>query len=879
MSKAKIGFSSGIPSLDEILQGVWAGDNIVLQVDDIQDFIPFVHRFCRYTSATGKKLVYFRFANHPSFLPEGVTAECHRLNPQEGFEQFISEIFTVIERHGKGVYYLFDCLSGLAVDWYSDRMLGNFFMLTCPYLYIYDTITFFVLLRNLHTPLAINAIHNTAQVILDVYRSSEQLYVLPIKVFERYSPTMYMLHSWANDVFQPVTKSTVLSEILSNTPQPWIDVNIDRRDTWTKTFIQAQRMYELSLKQAKIPGDVAAVKTQLIKMVLTRDDHLFQLCEKYFALADLIAIGKRMIGTGMIGGKSVGMLLARRILTQENPALKDRLEIHDSFFIGSDVFYSYVIQNDCWWERHHMRNSDNLFEQAAHLQQKLNAGAFPPDIIEQFKEMLKYFGQSPIIVRSSSLLEDAYGNSFSGKYESVFCANQGTPEQRLNSLIEAVRTVYASTMSEEALSYRAHRGLLHQDEQMALLVQRVSGEFYHQLYFPHIGGVGYSFNPYVWNKKIDPAQGMLRVVFGLGTRAVDRHDDDYTRVVALSEPLLSPEGSSDEARKYSQKIIHVLDLAANQHVSRQFEDVAKTAPELPLEIFASRDAELEARAKQYKIKNVFAYLLNFKMLLTKTTFVAEMKTILTTLSKAYEHPVDIEFTANFLNADDYRINLLQCRPFQFTGEMTQLQLPENLAETDLIIQSAGPIIGHSVAKRVDRIIYIVPEKYGALPLSERYEVARLIGKINNLPEHGQTIMLIGPGRWGTRMPELGIPVTFSEIKNVAVLCEVAKMHEGLNPDLSLGTHFFNDLVDMDILYMGISPERKDFKLNDGLLKAAPNKLPQLLPDSRAYADMIYVIDTAEICANCEVLLHADTLEQKGLVFLAANKLTPGEAQG
>ncbi len=868
MTKEKIGFSSGIPSLDETLQAIWAGDNIVLQVDDIQDFIPFVHRFCKHTYDTGKKLVYFRFADHPSFLPDGVQAECHHLNPQEGFEQFIFEIFTVIEENGKGGYYLFDCLSGLAVDWYSDRMLGNFFMLTCPYLYIYDTVTYFVLLRNLHTPLAIKAIHNTAQVILDIFRSNNKLYLLPIKVFERYSPTMYMLHSWENDMFRPVTKSTVLSEILSNTPQPWIDVNIDRKDTWTNTFIRVQETYEHLQQQGNISEDVKTLKRQLIKMVLTRDEHLFRLCEKYFDLADLIAIGKRMIGTGLIGGKSVGMLLARSILTQENDKFIDRLEIHDSFFIGSDVFYSYIIQNDCWWERHHMKTSENLYERAEQLQKKLSTGTFPPDILEQFKEMLNYFGQSPIIVRSSSLLEDAYGNSFSGKYESVFCANQGTPDQRLNNFLDAVRTVYASTMSKEALSYRTHRGLLQQDEQMALLVQRVSGEFYHHLYFPQIGGVGYSFNPYVWNKKIDPSQGMLRLVFGLGTRAVDRHDDDYTRVVALNEPLLRPEGTTDEVRKHSQKIVHVLDLAANQHVSGNFETVAKTAVELPLDIFISRDTELEARARQFKVKDVFPYILTFKNLLTKTTFVQDMKDILAILSKAYEHPVDIEFTVNFLDGSDYRINLLQCRPFQFTGEITHLQLPENLDHHDIILQSGGPIIGQSVAKRVDQIIYIVPGKYGQLPMPERYSVARLIGKITNLLNQQQTIMLIGPGRWGTRMPELGIPVTFSEIKNVSVLCEIAKMHEGLNPDLSLGTHFFNDLVDMNILYMGISPEKEDSILNEEFLRQVPNKLTQLLPGSEPYADMIYVIDTADICSTSCVLLHADTFEQKGIVFLS-----------
>ena len=862
-------WSCGIPSLDRALGGVWAGDNIVLQVDDLQDFLPFVHRYCRYAQEAGLKLVYFRFADHPSFLPEGVEAECHHLNPEIGFEQFIFEIFTVIEKHGKGVYYLFDSLSGLAVDWYSDRMLGNFFMLTCPYLYIYDTVTFFVLLRDLHTPLAIKAIHNTAQVILDVFRSQETLYILPIKVFERHSPTMYMLHSWEDDEFRPVTKSIELSQILAATPQPWIDVNVDWRDPWTNTFIHAQKAHQRLQRGEAVTDEVNAIKRHLIKMALTREeDAVFQLSEKYFELADLLAIGKRMIGTGLIGGKSVGMLLARSILTKESDRFKERLEIHDSFFIGSDVFYTYLIQNDCWWERHHMKSSEDIFERAAHIQQKLYAGKFAPDIIEQFREMLNYFGQSPIIVRSSSLLEDAYGNSFSGKYESVFCANQGGPEQRLAKLIEAIKTVYASTMSEEALSYRLHRGLLQQDEQMALLVQRVSGEFHDHLYFPHIGGVGYSFNPFVWNKRIDPAQGMLRLVFGLGTRAVDRQDDDYTRVVALNDPMLRPEGSSDEVRKYSQKIMNLLDLKENQHVSYKFEQVAKTAKNLPLDVVASRDYEMEARAKQLNITGVFSYLLTFKHLLTATTFADEMRDMLAVLSRAYAHPVDIEFTANFLNSGDYRINLLQCRPFQFTRELTHIHVPDNLPPERVVLQTNGPIVGNSMAKQVDRIIYIVPERYGVLPTAERYTVARLIGKITNQPNHPPTVMLIGPGRWGTRMPELGVPVSFSEIKNVSILCEVARMHEGLNPDLSLGTHFFNDLVDMDILYMGISPVQTGSALNEALLKDAPNRLLTLLPEAAPYAEMIRVVDSHDVAEGQRLLLHADTLEQRGVVFLA-----------
>ena len=342
--------SSGIPELDSVLEGIWAGDNIVLQTDTLEDFLPFAHRYCAYTQQAGRKLIYFRFADHEPLLPEGVPAEVHELDPRAGFEQFIAQILTIIDRNGHdSVYYLFDQLSGLAIDWYSDRMLGNFFRLTCPYLYDYDTVALFVLLRDVPTPLAQRVIHDTAQVVLDVFREDDRLYVLPLKVFERRSPTMYMLHSWDENGVRPVTQSVVLSEILSATPQPWIDPSADLPGPWTRSFLEAQEVLARSEQDDGSAEETSALTDRLVRMLLSRDeaDDLFGLCSEYFELADLIAIGKRMVGTGLVGGKSVGMLLARKILARNAPELAERLEIHDSFYVGSDVFYSYLVLNDC----------------------------------------------------------------------------------------------------------------------------------------------------------------------------------------------------------------------------------------------------------------------------------------------------------------------------------------------------------------------------------------------------------------------------------------------------------------------------------------------------------------------------------------------------
>jgi phosphoenolpyruvate synthase/pyruvate phosphate dikinase len=198
------------------------------------------------------------------------------------------------------------------------------------------------------------------------------------------------------------------------------------------------------------------------------------------------------------------------------------LEHHDSFYIGSDVFYSYIVQNGWWKLFIAHKTKEGYFSKASEMKQRMLKGVFPEEIKEQFQLMLEYFGQSPIIVRSSSLLEDAFGSAFSGKYESFFCVNQGAPEKRYENFEDAVRKIFAGTMNEDALAYRLQRGLDQMDEQMALLVQRVSGAYRKNYFFPELAGVGLSHNPFVWRKGMDAKAGMLRLVFGLGTRAVNQ---------------------------------------------------------------------------------------------------------------------------------------------------------------------------------------------------------------------------------------------------------------------------------------------------------------------------------------------------------------------
>jgi hypothetical protein len=252
-----------------------------------------------------------------------------------------------------------------------------------------------------------------------------------------------------------------------------------------------------------------------------------------------------------------------------------------------------------------------------------------------------------------------------------------------------------------------------------------------------------------------------------------------------------------------------------------------------------------------------------------------MRQMMAVLQKAYNYPVDIEFTTNFSDQQNYRINLLQCRPFQVKGNLLSVETPQAIAQDRILLETKGPVIGSNLATTIDRMIYIVPEEYSKLSIADRYAVARLVGRLTHLPVPGKapTIMLIGPGRWATSSPEMGVPVSFAEINTVSVLCEAATMHEHLVPEVSLGTHFFNDLVEMDMLYFALYPQRYDNIFKSEFFHKSENKLEQLLPDATALKAVVRVIDAQEK-DGFSICLNADVTKQSAVCYLKA--VTPSE---
>jgi hypothetical protein len=418
-------------------------------------------------------------------------------------------------------------------------------------------------------------------------------------------------------------------------------------------------------------------------------------------------------------------------------------------------------------------------------------------------------------------------------------------------------------MNIDALTYRLQRGLDQQDEQMALLVQRVSGSYRKYYFFPELAGVGLSYNTFVWQKGMDPKAGMLRLVFGLGTRAVNRMENDYPRIVALDDPLIKPFAKPQDAGRFSQHGVDVLNLEDNLFQTLPFSEVLDDDLGARLDLIGSRDIEASEKMRSLG-KNKDVWLLTFDELLSATEFPGLMSKMLKRLETVYHYPVDTEFTANFNSDGKIQINLLQCRPFQTKGHHSRVTIPEKIRKNKILLRQEGNFMGGSIYENISLIIYIDPKGYFKLPLSEKYSVARVVGKINktiNNREEMPTI-LFGPGRWGTTTPAMGVPVTFSEINNIAAIAEIA-YHEGsLIPDLSFGTHFFQDMVEMNIFYMAIYPELKNVIFNTSILDSIPNLLEQFAPEDSQFADVIRIYNVREK----KLILLSDVVAQEMVCF-------------
>lgn len=856
---------SGIDEMDRALDNIRMGDNVVWQVSDLDEFHLFLDPYLDQAIRDGRNIIYVRFASHPPLTEGRPQIRTVQIELSHRFETFTVQIHNLIEEVGRDAFYVFDCLSELQTAWATDLMMGNFFRVTCPFLFILDTVAFFPLIRGRHSLQAIAKIKDTTQLFLDVYPGQGlrgAVYVRPDKVWNRNSKTMFLPHLYdpASGSVTPLLDGVQASrfyQVLNLHQRPGTEENID---AWDRFFSLARQMHDAGM-------DISSACSRMCDIMMSRDEKMRVLIRRHFSPKDYFFVHSRMIGTGMIGGKACGMLLARKIVQNLCPETDLVMEPHDSFFIGSDVYYSYIVDNGYWDLRIRQRTQEEYFSLAEEFAECLLSGKFSADLKEQFRRLLEYYGHDPVIVRSSSILEDGFGNAFAGKYESVFCANAGTMEERLLEFENAVRKVYSSTMSLSALDYRKRRGLDGRDEQMALLVQRVSGSHYEPFYMPCAAGVGYSYSPYRVLERLDPAAGMLRLVMGLGTSAVDRTEGSYPRLVSLDEPEATALSSEAERHQFSQRSLEAVSREEKCLVRIPLEKILPKLPAYLKNILLEHDHEAEQffrdRGEYQQIQFI-----SCRGLVKNKEMMGRFRQMLSILQKEYEQPVDIEFTINQSENGDYTINLLQCRPLHVFRDTGSVVIPESISDEDILLSSKGASMGLSRQTRIDAIVYVDPTGYYRMPYSEKGKAAKAIGAINwKYRTADRHLVLIVPGRIGTSSPELGVPTAFSDISGFDMICEVAESRAGYNPELSYGSHIFQDLVEADILYTAVFEDARTLIYRPEKLRLLPNRLTELLPDREDIQDVVRVCDVSEL--DCYV--YHDLQENRLVIKLAGGR--------
>ena len=400
---------------------------------------------------------------------------------------------------------------------------------------------------------------------------------------------------------------------------------------------------------------------------------------------------------------------------------------------------------------------------------------------------------------------------------------------------------------------------------MGVLIQEVVGTRVGPYYFPAYAGVAFSRSEFRWSPRIRREDGMARIVPGLGTRAVDRFVNDYPILVSPMRPNLQVNPLVSERIQYSPRYMDVINLEKGVietvDAIELFRQYADEFPRLDHIISINKDGHLVTPSVVFDPKEE-DLVVTFSNLFEKTDFLEKIKRMLQLLEEKIGTPVDIEFAS-----DGKKLYLLQCRPQSQGRGFERKPVPQDIPE-DRKLFSANKHITTCQIENVDYIVYVVPEEYTNLDSREDMQkIALIINELNNkLPK--RKFILMGPGRWGSRGDiKLGVPVKYGDINNTSLIVEIAREKGDYTPELSFGTHFFQDLIEAEIRYLPLYPDQPKIIFNEKTLLHADNQLIKLLPAHKKYKNVLKVIKTSDIIPGSTLSVVMDGEAGEALAYI------------
>lgn len=615
------------------------------------------------------------------------------------------------------------------------------------------------------------------------------------------------------------------------------------------------------------------LKVSLIRRVLSDQYHYVNLAKQHVDIEDLYHLLQKVVfppeSHGDLGTKSAEFFLSSQILKKArvDSEILSNLRIPKTWYVSSDMMLHFM----------HYNNIDQIIEQKykeidrvrleySHIVQTFTNSVAPPEMVKGLSIALDDFGEKPLIVRSSNILDEHIGPSFFRKCRSIFVANQGTKQERLTGLVDAVAEVYASAFSPDLIEYRASRGILDSSDEMGIMIQEAVGTRVGHYFLPSYSGIASSKNDFRWAPAIQREDGLVSIVPGFCNPAFDRETDDFPVLFAPGQPGQKVHLTQDETVNYAPKLIDVINLETKAYETIEIRDLLRDfGGEYPnLEQVVSVHGNglihpLEGREIDF---NKDEFVVTFDGLISRSRFIVQIRSILNILEEKLDSPVEVRFAS-----DGNNLYLLQCCTPKRTAEMSPSPIPKDVPE-DRVVFSAKRYISNGRTPDITHIVYVDPSGYDSLQhVSERRAIGEAIGKLNKLLPKRQFIVM-GPGRWCLQeKSRLCDGISYPDIDNTALLMGIFHQTDGASPDISFGIPFFQELYESGIRYLPLYPDEEGIIFNRHFLGGARNVLSDMLPEHSSLSEVLRVIDIPESKDGLvmQVLMNAELDEALALL--------------
>ncbi len=600
---------------------------------------------------------------------------------------------------------------------------------------------------------------------------------------------------------------------LSEVPEESIQHHAKRHNF--SSWLKARTEFELaSLVRPRQVDDFKSIQDLRQFLIASITDYLRQIQRQVIidyrteTFDEYVAFAK--IGSGSLGGKGRGLAFVQKLLTKEWQEIPDvDIDVPQTVAIASDIFEEFLAENGM---RKLPREVESLTDEEIH--RRFRAGRFNharrtelAGFLEELKE--------PLAIRSSSILEDSLYQPFAGVYATVMLPNNHPSlDVRLAQVLEAIKLVYASTFLKAARDYLVGTPHRIEEERMAVLLQRLVGERHGDVYYPTLSGLASSYNFYPFGE-IHPEDGVAQVALGLGKSVVEGFE--AFRFCPRYPDVLPQFSSVKDALRTAQRRFYALDMNRNDIISTMPPD--PNLPHLEIEEAVEQGAADTLLSTYLRDDDAIvmgkdprgAPVVTFAPLLKGRIYPLPeiLQRVLQMAQAAMECPVEIEFAlqAGADRGERPVLNLLQVRPLMVEQVSGEIDVDiGNAADTVVYSEDA---MGHGQRIRVTDIVVVSAKR---IDRSATGEVATAVEAVNRkIADEGREYLLVGPGRWGSQDPWLGVPVTWSQISAARAIVETD--FPDLEIDPSYGSHFFQNITCFGIAYMTVHDSRGQGHVN------------------------------------------------------------------